>query len=215
MSNKTFEQVIAEQGRLVYTKVGNSMYPFILPRDLLVIERPTHSLRRFDIPLYKRPNGQYVLHRIVGVGDDGAFVTRGDNRTTLEYGVTEQMIIGVLTAIIRGGETLSVDEMTHRILPALSTVEVPGTPVLHRVGSALEDDSRAAKRRYLRRRVFLSDEELRRHYPTVHRHRILYPLLIPYRAAKGIFTRPRALLDEYRALRRHRRDDPKKNNPAS
>ena len=31
---QTFEGVIARQGKLVYTNVGDSMYPLIQPRDL-------------------------------------------------------------------------------------------------------------------------------------------------------------------------------------
>ena len=54
---QTLEDVIARQGRLVYTNVGDSMYPLIRPRDLLVIEAVKKPLRQFDVPLYKRDNG--------------------------------------------------------------------------------------------------------------------------------------------------------------
>ena len=62
---KKFEDIINEQGQLVYTNVGDSMYPLIKPRDLLVIKKVTAPLKKNDIPLYKRDSGQYVLHRIV------------------------------------------------------------------------------------------------------------------------------------------------------
>ena len=65
--NKKFEDVIAEQGRLVYTNEGDSMFPIIQPRDLLVIEAVKEPLKVGDVPLYKRDSGQYVLHRIIAI----------------------------------------------------------------------------------------------------------------------------------------------------
>ncbi len=102
-----FEDVIREQGKLVYTNVGDSMYPLIQPRDLLVIRKVTAPLRRFDIPLYKRDNGQYVLHRIMRIRG-GAYVMCGDNRAYPEYGISDRHIIGVLTDIVRNGQTIPV-----------------------------------------------------------------------------------------------------------
>ncbi len=104
---QTFEGVIARQGKLVYTNVGDSMYPLIQPRDLLVIEAVKAPVRQFDIPLYKRDNGQYVLHRIMRI-QNGEYLMCGDNRCSMEHGITDRHIIGVLTAIIRDGRTIPV-----------------------------------------------------------------------------------------------------------
>ena len=65
--NKKFEDIIAGQGKLVYTNEGDSMFPIIRARDLLIIEAVKHPLRVGDVPLYKRDSGQYVLHRIIKV----------------------------------------------------------------------------------------------------------------------------------------------------
>lgn len=114
MARSSFEQVIEEKGELIYTNVGDSMYPLIRPRDLLVIKRPELPLRRLDIPLYKRDNGQYVLHRIVKI-KNGEYYICGDNRVGIETGITDRHIIGVLTDIIRGGETISVYNFRNRL----------------------------------------------------------------------------------------------------
>ena len=106
--NKKFEDVIAEQGRLVYTHVGDSMLPTIRGRDLLVIETVKEPLKVGDVPLYKRDSGQYVLHRIVAVSR-GLYALKGDNRTDVETGITDKHIIGVLTGIIRNGKILPVE----------------------------------------------------------------------------------------------------------
>ncbi|MED9970561.1 MAG: nucleotidyltransferase family protein [Ruminococcus sp.] len=106
--NKKFEDVIAEKGKLVYTNVGDSMYPIIQQRDLLVIEAVKKPLKTGDVPLYKRDSGQYVLHRIVSV-KNGKYMMKGDNRTFVEKGIADRHIIGVLTAVIRNGKEYPVE----------------------------------------------------------------------------------------------------------
>lgn len=105
---KKFEDIINEQGQLVYTNVGDSMYPLIKPRDLLVIKKVTAPLKKNDIPLYKRDSGQYVLHRIVKI-KNGEYYICGDNRAFIECGITDRHIIGVLTDIVREGRTIPVN----------------------------------------------------------------------------------------------------------
>lgn len=109
MNKSTFEDVIEEQGKLVYTNVGNSMYPFILPRDLLVIRKVSRPLKKYDVPLYKRDSGQYVLHRIVKIRGSEYYL-RGDNRALTERGIYQRHIIGVLTDIIRDGKNIPLDD---------------------------------------------------------------------------------------------------------
>lgn len=105
---KKFEDIINEQGQLVYTNVGDSMYPLIKPRDLLVIKKVTAPLKKNDTPLYKRDSGQYVLHRIVKI-KNGEYYICGDNRAFIERGITDRHIIGVLTDIVREGRTIPVN----------------------------------------------------------------------------------------------------------
>ncbi len=105
---KKFEDIIAEKGKLIYTNVGDSMYPLIQTRDLLVIEAVKAPLKVSDVPLYKRDSGQYVLHRIVRI-KNGKYWMKGDNRTAVEKGITDKHIIGVLTGIVRNGKTYPVE----------------------------------------------------------------------------------------------------------
>ncbi|MBQ9807398.1 MAG: S24/S26 family peptidase [Ruminococcus sp.] len=115
MTKSTFEEQLEKNGRLIYTNVGDSMWPLIRQgKDLLVIE-PVHGrLRKYDVPLYKRDSGQYVLHRILEVRRDD-YVICGDNRSRKEYGITDRHIIGVLTGIVRSGKTVSVKNKWYRL----------------------------------------------------------------------------------------------------
>lgn len=66
-------------------------------RDLMMIERkPCHRLKKYDVPVFKRGNGQYVLHRTLRVDTDGC-VLCGDNQYRREYGIRDEQIVGVMT----------------------------------------------------------------------------------------------------------------------
>lgn len=110
-----FEDVIERDGRLVYTNIGDSMRPLIRQdRDIVIIEKPRGKLKKYDVPLYKRDNGQYVLHRVLKVRDSD-YVICGDNRYSKEYGITDCQIIGVLTAVVRGGKEIPVTDFRYRL----------------------------------------------------------------------------------------------------
>lgn len=110
-----FEDIIKRDGRLVYTNVGDSMHPLIRQdKDILIIEKPNGRLKKYDVPLYKRDSGQYVLHRILKVREND-YVICGDNRYSKEYGITDRHIIGVLTAVVRNGKEIPVTDMRYRL----------------------------------------------------------------------------------------------------
>lgn len=113
-NKKTFEEEIQESGRLVYTNVGTSMMPLLRQhRDLMIIERADGKRRKYDAILYRRKNGSYILHRILEVRKDG-YVVCGDHCWNREYGVTDSQIIGVLSAVVRDGKTISVTDRRYR-----------------------------------------------------------------------------------------------------
>lgn len=105
----TFEEIIEQNGFLVYTNTGDSMMPLLRQqRDLLIITpKPKGRLHRLDVPLYKRDNGQYIMHRILWVRDHD-YVICGDNQWYLERGITDHHIIGILDSVVRDGQTIPV-----------------------------------------------------------------------------------------------------------
>ena len=115
MSKSTFEEEIRRKGKLYYTNVGDSMLPLIRQgRDILIISAVNGRLKKYDVPLYKRDSGQYVLHRILKVRADD-YVICGDNRWQREYGISDRHIIGVLTGIVRDGKEISVNDKRYRL----------------------------------------------------------------------------------------------------
>lgn len=101
MREESIESVLARKGKIVTTPVGVSMRPMLKNRtDQIVIETLTRPPRPRDVVLFKRPNGQYVLHRVVKAEGD-TFVIQGDNCTG-EDRVKREQIIGILTGFYRG-----------------------------------------------------------------------------------------------------------------
>lgn len=115
MNKSTFEEEIKKTGKIIYTNVGDSMMPYIRQgRDVLVISGVNGRLKKYDVPLYKRDSGQYVLHRILKVREND-YVICGDNRWCKEYGISDSHIVGVLTGVIRNGKEIPVTDFRYRI----------------------------------------------------------------------------------------------------
>jgi hypothetical protein len=114
--NSTFEEQLAQHGRLVYPNVGDSMMPLLRQKqDLMVIDaKGDKRCRKYDAVLYHHPNGEYVMHRILKV-KKGEYILCGDNRWVREHGVKEEWVIGILTAVIRDGKELSASSWKYRL----------------------------------------------------------------------------------------------------
>ncbi len=93
---------------------GTSMMPLIRPNtDTVVIERKDEYPKKYDVVLYKRKNGTYVLHRAVEVKRN-SYTMCGDNHKMYEYGVGKEQILGVMTALIRDGEDCDLDGIEYK-----------------------------------------------------------------------------------------------------
>ena len=111
----SFEEELERSGKLVYTTVGISMNPMIKQdRDLSIIEKPKGRLKKYDVAFYKRPNGQYVLHRVVKVLDDG-YVILGDNCVNKEFNIKETQILGVLVSLVRNGKEVDLNSFGYKL----------------------------------------------------------------------------------------------------
>lgn len=114
MNPVTFEEILSEHKLLVYKTEGTSMRPMLRQnRDLVHIVPPAGHLKKYDVALYRRTNGQYVLHRVIKVEKDG-YGIRGDNCVGTEQ-VPEEQVLGVLTAFQRNGKTRPVTALGYRL----------------------------------------------------------------------------------------------------
>lgn len=115
MKNSSLETELKKGNICVQTTVGDSMFPMLRDRrDTVIIEPVKGRLKRYDLPLYRRPNGQYVLHRILKVKPEG-YVICGDNRYVKEDSVPEEWILGVVTGFYRNNRFITVDDWRYRL----------------------------------------------------------------------------------------------------
>lgn len=111
----SFEEQLKKTGTLVYYNVGDSMMPLLKEnRDLMVLSVPNRPIRKYDAILYKRDSGQYVMHRVIEIREDG-YVLCGDNRYCKEFGVKDEQVLAILTSVLRKGKTVSVDSTQYKI----------------------------------------------------------------------------------------------------
>lgn len=115
MNKSNYEEQLQQYGKLIYTNVGDSMMPLLRQRrDLLIIEpRPEGRCKKYDVVLYRRPSGQYVLHRILKVRKKD-YVICGDNRRCREFGVPDEWIFGILTGVVRDGQQIDLNSFRYR-----------------------------------------------------------------------------------------------------
>lgn len=64
---------------------GGSMIPFLHHGDTVYLDLPRFPVKPGDILLYTRPNGQYILHRVIRTAADGSLLLSGDAQQELEY----------------------------------------------------------------------------------------------------------------------------------
>lgn len=93
---------------------GVSMLPLLRQgRDAVVLSPLPERLRKYDVVLYRRRNGQYVLHRIVECGE--TYTCMGDNQFAREPGLRREQMIAVMTAYRRDGKLRSVTATGYRV----------------------------------------------------------------------------------------------------
>lgn len=102
-------------GELVqFTPRGTSMRPMLEGgRDQVILSPLPPRLKKYDIPLYRRADGHFVLHRIVKAGQTCTCI--GDNQFVLEKNIPCERMIAVVTGFVRKGKYYSVDSLGYRV----------------------------------------------------------------------------------------------------
>lgn len=134
---------IIKQGGTVKIKVtGYSMYPLVSSRRDSVLLGKCVKPKIGDVPLFRRKDGSYILHRIVGK-KNGAFYTMGDYETQREYPVYPEQIVAVAKGFYRKDRFWSCDSFTYKLYSALWRKTVFVRPFLLKrlAGSARVSDS--------------------------------------------------------------------------
>ena len=97
-----------------FSPKGLSMLPMLRQgKDNVVLSPVPARLKKYDLPLYQRDNGQYVLHRVIQVGT--TYTCMGDNQFIPEPGLRHDQMIGVVTGFYREEKFHDVQEWGYRL----------------------------------------------------------------------------------------------------
>lgn len=104
-----------EAGQSVrFSPMGISMLPMLRQgRDSVLLSPLPDKLRKYDLPLYQRDDGKFIMHRIVATGQ--TYTCAGDNQFVLEQGLRQDQMIGVVTAFYRDDRKISVKSLPYQL----------------------------------------------------------------------------------------------------
>ena len=109
MEKITIEENLAKNGFHLATVVGTSMMPLLRQgKDLVKVVPVMGQLSKYDIALFRRPTGEYVLHRVVKVKKD-YYIICGDNRFLREK-IPFAWIVGVAESVFIDDEEIQMSD---------------------------------------------------------------------------------------------------------
>ena len=127
----SIREIVGAGGNVRLTVTGKSMMPTLIEhRDSVILEKPD-KLKKSDIVLYQRSNGDYVLHRIVKIKKDGLGMC-GDNQMVVEFPILPEQVIAVVSAIVRKGRRIEKTAFGYRFSAFLWTNLIPMRPMIYK-----------------------------------------------------------------------------------
>lgn len=109
-------EVVQAGQEATITVTGNSMRPlwFHLQNNVTLTGCDPNRLKKGDVPLYRRADGRYVLHRIIRVHEN-TFDLAGDGQYTVEHGLEKFRVLAVTKGFTKGGRYYTVNNWIYRM----------------------------------------------------------------------------------------------------
>lgn len=109
-----FRERLAAGQKIRFSPRGISMLPMLRQGiDCVILSPVPEKLRKYDLPLYQRDDGKYVLHRVVKVGQ--TYTCMGDNQFVPEPGLRHDQMIALVTAFTRNDREIFVADPRYRL----------------------------------------------------------------------------------------------------
>ena len=109
----TIEEVISAGGVFRLYPRGISMLPLLHEGTDSVELAAANEYAVGDVLLYRRANGQFVLHRLIAV-ERNTLTFCGDNQGSLEYDVPKSAVLAKMCGYFAGEEHRSLDTPEYR-----------------------------------------------------------------------------------------------------
>ena len=102
---------IRDGGQFVFYPTGISMLPTVIPNEDCVVLVEPKNIKKFDLILFTRPNGKYVLHRIINI-KNGEYIIKGDNQNWTEKTTIDKVIAKVSEVRKKDGSVITYNKLT-------------------------------------------------------------------------------------------------------
>ena len=106
-------EVISSGGEFRLFPRGTSMLPLLREETDSVVLVSPEDIKKGDILLYRRDNGQFVLHRVVKISG-GEYFMCGDNQFSVEHGVRTENILAKTAYFYRGSDKISLSDPAYK-----------------------------------------------------------------------------------------------------
>lgn len=115
MNETRIEQYINSTGEFIAIPVGTSMYPMLRNRrdSVYLVKYDGNGLKKYDLPVYKRPDGSQIMHRCIGKNEQG-YIMCGDNQWIPEYGITDENIIAISKGFYRDEKFIPNSSLSYK-----------------------------------------------------------------------------------------------------
>lgn len=101
-----YKSIILEKGSIVVPPTGRSMRPMLRNKLDKIKLIPPYDLMKYDVIMYQRPTGQYIIHRIIKIINNNTYILSSDNQWQKEA-IKYQSIIGVMEGFYRKNKYIS------------------------------------------------------------------------------------------------------------
>jgi hypothetical protein len=110
--DSNYKVELEKNGAIAFVPGGNSMWPTLKNRgQSVIVKKKSERLKKFDVALYQRNNGAFVLHRVIEPVKDG-YIICGDSQFTLEN-VKEEQVFGVMEGFYRGKKYIACTDKKY------------------------------------------------------------------------------------------------------
>ena len=108
---------IRDGGQFVFYPTGISMLPTVIPNEDCVVLVEPKNIKKYDLILFTRPNGKYVLHRIINI-KNGEYIIKGDNQNWTEKTTIDKVIAKVSEVRKKDGSVINYNKLTSNLTVA-------------------------------------------------------------------------------------------------
>lgn len=113
---------------------GSSMSPFLVSgRDTVIISKPKESFKCGNIVLFRRNNGQYIMHRIHHIDKNGGLYLIGDGERKVEGPICEEQVLGIIHKVIRKNRLIESKDLSWLFFERIWIRIIPFRPIAHSI----------------------------------------------------------------------------------